>query len=757
MAHHTHLASRVSLRPAVSAALAFSCGVALLLAAPATLEAQSVPTDRSADPSALSLPSELVPEGAWVAMGWRGAAALEPAFLSTGLGEVIAEPRVQELSTLLHDALDGLLREKVDDPDDRAGLLFAREAAELLWSRPMALAFTGLDLSGHEPRPELTFCLHAGEKARTIFDAIENLREGEGVPAEPHPSAAHARRVRLPDDSSSLTYGIERGHFFAAIGDGAAEAILGRIRGETAPLGRTANFTAAAGRTVGESRPAAWLFVDAPHVLEAVKTHLAASDAALPPPVVALLKDDALGRLGPVMGMVGIEESGFRRALSIGWRGENPPAPTLDDETLALVPRDTSFFSYEDCDLAGIVRTLREFAEGIDPDLARNIRNMKAVADGFLGFRIEEDFLANLGRRFLAFEEPTTSGLIPGLCFVLQPQDGETLETCVRRVTTSLGALARMQGAEVTIREHGKISTIETAGFPNPLVPSWATHGERLLLALHPTVLEEVLHRVEGAGSVERSILANPDFIAARGRMHENLHGVFYTDTPDVVASVYPTVLPALQAGISMLGREVPSLRAAQLPPPFMVNERMFGDIHGYHRDADGWHWEAHGPFPFTVMDYGSDSIFFLSMVGTLAGVAMPRMVEARDQAMAIEVRAAERAAERVHEIVAVHDAYAERVADALMAHAREHGNFPATLLDLGLPGDVLETDGRALWVYAGALGRTPENRILFHSARPHVESLFLSVDTEGDQELLTKEELEQRVKDSNWPRRTRL
>ena len=127
---------------------------------------------------------------------------------------------------------------------------------------------------------------------------------------------------------------------------------------------------------------------------------------------------------------------------------------------------------------------IRTFVESTDADAGRQIRSFKAIADGFLGFRVEEDFLASLGRRFLVFEEPTATGLIPGLCLVLQPNDGEKVQNCVRRLTTSLGAFAGIKGVGVSVQERGGVSFIETSGAPVPIAPAWATRGERLFLAL---------------------------------------------------------------------------------------------------------------------------------------------------------------------------------------------------------------------------------------------------------------------------------
>ncbi len=721
--------------------------IGLLLGAVAPLSAQPLPDMYKKIDLGHSAPIELISAEALIAIGWSGADALEPSFRNTALGEIIAEPRVQELCGALWPSIETLLREKTDDAEEREYLLLLREAFSLLWAQPVAVSFLGLEIIEGEPVPQVAISLRGEAGAKRIYEAMENIRVREDAPAEPYPGATSAKRMSVDGLPAFLTYGVERGCFFLAIGDKAASSAIAQIRREAPSLATQPQFQRAWQQTVAASTAAKWAYVDGAGILAHAKHHLANSDAVLPPPIQALLQDDALGRLGSVLFSVGIEGDGFRRSCFIGWRSDADPGPPLDDETLVFVPKDTSFFSYEDCDIAGLLTTAKSFVEGIDPDAGRKVRSLQAFADGFLGFRLEQDLIANLGRRFLIFEEPTSSGIIPGICWVLRPNDGETIEMCVRRVTTSLGAIAGLKGIGVSVNERAGISFIETSGAPSPIAPAWAARGDRLLLALHPAVLEEVLHRVDAPDARERSILANPDFLSGRTRIAHDQHGLFYTDTPAVVAELYPTLLPFLQAGVAGLGGQVTGLSAGQLPPPYMVNERMFGDIHGYRRTGDGWLWEAHGPLPFTLPDLGS----FTALIA--AGAVIPVVLATRGVEQVAEMRSTA----AVHH----HEAFAQMVFMGCQQAIAQTGAYPQTLGELVEAGHVDESMIRSgetpFWVYSGRLPLEAKGAVLFHGVQPTHGDKYIYCTTEGQVDLVDKETLDALVKNSNWPARTRF
>ena len=112
-------------------------GLALCWSSLAPLSAQDAP----------SAPVDLIPPDALVAIGWRGADALEPAFDKTALGEILAEPRLKSMCESLGPAIESLLRENIHDAEEREELLLLREAATLLWTKPVALGISGIGMA----------------------------------------------------------------------------------------------------------------------------------------------------------------------------------------------------------------------------------------------------------------------------------------------------------------------------------------------------------------------------------------------------------------------------------------------------------------------------------------------------------------------------------------------------------------------------------------------------------------------------------
>jgi len=742
-------------------------GLALLLPAPLLAAAPADASAPAAEPAAaVASALDLVPENVLAAIGWSGSSALATPFRGTALGGIAAEPRIEEMVAAILPALETALREKVHDAEQREMLLFLREALRELWAQPLALALHKIEIHDGEPVPQLAVTLGSGPGAERIYATIDAIREREGAPAEPWSGAAAARRVAIPDSPLAVVYGLESGRLFLALGEEAATATVGRIRGEGRSLAENPAFRRAWEPAIGRSAAMDWLYLDAPALRTRIVEILSSAEVALPPLASALLADDGLGRLGPILFTTGIEGEGFRRALSVGWRSAAPPGEPIDEETLSLVPRDTGFFSYEDQDLAGCIASLKAFAEGADPEVGRQLRGFQAFADGFLGFRLEEELIASLGRRFLLFEEPTASGLLPGLCLVLRPTDPAVVQNCVKRLTASAGALAGMKGVSVVARERDGISFIETSGAPMPVAPAWASRGDRLFLALHPTILEEVFHRLDAPDAKERSILADEDFRRVRGRIGRDQHGLFYSDTASAVRELYPHLLPLLQAAVAGLGGEVRGLSAMQIPPPHLIGDRFFGDIHGYRRTAEGWLWEAHGPLPFCLPDIGSATLALIA-AGAVSGIAEQRSHAAlAEQVRALEAipppapapsRAAAPAAATpdaaLGELLAAIEAHAEggrypNTAAALLPHLAEGTPARALLLG-GAPGIVFPAEPIAAPATPGTL--------LFHTETPGPRGERRLGVVGGEIRPANDEQLDTAKRLSGWARSARL
>ena len=74
--------------------------------------------------------------------------------------------------------------------------------------------------------------------------------------------------------------------------------------------------------------------------------------------------------------------------------------------------------------------------------------------------------------------------------------------------------------------------------------PAWTMVGDKLVISLYPQIVEDAARQIKQG---EKSILDNPDYVAARKRTG-NAGPMFYMSGTRMTENVYPVALPILAA-----------------------------------------------------------------------------------------------------------------------------------------------------------------------------------------------------------------
>ncbi len=527
-------------------------------------------------------PADLFPDDCLLFIGSPGLKASESDIASTPFGKLLAEPRMVRLCEKIDEAVQKVTAMAMGEGPAELG--HALSVIEKLVEAPLGIGVMEFDPLAQSVQAALV--IEAGaEGAAELLELMDGLAGAMGRNADEdtvNVSGYQLHRVAIPDAPFELVYAAVGDRFIAGLGVESMTRILVRLDGKGAkPLSKSAAFAAARRRVLpGNSEGYSSIVINVPRVLSIVeRVALEQGDGPEVEAISRFFSESGIKRLGPWCFLSGIANQAFQSGCYMPIDNFSPSTTRVTDAELMMVPRDTLFFSSNECDLLEMFEWVRDTAFAVAPDQQPRLEQQLGSVEAFLGSSIEE-FCRGFGKRMLIFEDPAMRGVIPGVVIAIKPTDPAPIRRVLASLTAMAGLAAGTQDASVRLAttdvgEH-RIQYVDIRGVPAPVAPAWVEFNGYMLFAAHPANLEETILRVEAGGA---SILENPDFITRRQVVPVQACGLSYFDSPRILGYAYPTLLSVAQAAIGMGNHLGIHVDASYLPPPRFFAKYMSPDI----------------------------------------------------------------------------------------------------------------------------------------------------------------------------------
>lgn len=321
--------------------------------------------------------------------------------------------------------------------------------------------------------------------------------------------------------------------------------------------------------------------------------------------------------------------------------------------------------------------------QSVETAMAMSGEDYLAEFNAEVGVDLMDDVLANIGDRVIYYQSETTGGggLLSAVALI-DLRDAGRLGRAHQKLVDKLNELAEdnIDGyARVQRRSFGgaEIFTMTAPGLPIPIEPSWAIHGERLVIALSPVSIEAALAQLSPRAS--GSVMDNPQFKAAvLSRMpREGAASVNYIDAPRMAAKGYglTNMLTSAIANAARSPSEPGRVQGALMPQftSFVRGVQPMGSLSVW--DGDD-----------LVTRYSGDRSILVQMAAGLGTVADVQGVMFPALAAGVMLPAIGKARQRANELKS--STQLRSIAQAMMIYGTNNNDQPPKsvqeLIDLG-------------------------------------------------------------------------
>ena len=619
---------------------------AILALVPATLRAQAL--------------ADRVPADAVLYVGWAGGASQADAYGQSNLKTVIAASGLPETAkTVVPQLLDKLA---ASDPEQADALRLIYSVAETSWGHPSAFIFEGVDFRQDGPVPKLTTLIDAGADAAAVKGKIDQL-------------LAQANADQSPVPVRTFSVG---GIVGVTVGHPAGEmAMAGPGGNRPDALAADAAFTGAMANVM--KNPAVAVYLDHDKLLNIVDQTVT---MAAPPENAAAWK-----RFRNASGL-----TGFHRAvITAGFDGKDwrekaflaAPSPRtgllglleaepFGEDLLKSVPADATRVFGLQFDAEKLLNTAVDITRRTDPEAGDQFANFLGQVDQMIGGSLQNDVLAPLGNRWVAYTAPTVGGDgTLGIVVINQLDDPEKAAAGIQKLATAINRTVGNLTRRTVVRVAGRSAPAGDGGttvyyLGTPLVtPAFAVKGNHLFLGLYPQTVQSAIAAADAAESGKAapgedvvgieaggSILDNPRFAAVRKRLAEQPTASFtYLDTPALADGGYQFLLAysrLLVGGADMfrvLGDGMPGEQRNPnakpmttavpllMPPLRVVMGALAPEGSTAWVDADGLHSDTVSSFPGSAIFTSDPSLTAIGQQATMVSILLPSLNRARGSA----------------------------------------------------------------------------------------------------------------------------
>lgn len=538
--------------------------------------------------------------------GWNG---IKDSFGNSPAGEVWAHPRfdairsdVESFPAFIYELLGGI-QQQADDESQQLSLpmkmLLGSNGPQMLFNSMrygVAVGVPAFDIDPVEPQMQGYLIIEAGDEAPTVRSQFGGYLM-KSVLNDPRSEELGGVRWAVStldtDPSFDIWWGEHDGRVVFAVGEQSVSTYFAMCDGNRTSLAASTGYKSGMQRCIGDSRVNASLHLDFPAILDQVLGLMDEFGATLPPEAEAVI--DEVSRLGAIhiaAGEVGDESITYTSGVSFPFQEFVGGGKPITSGMFALLPANPFLFWSGSYDAKAMYQQLLESIEALfPPEQTWKVEQGRKTIEALIGVPFD-DIIAALGDRITVFEETSARGLIPGFVISIAGADAKLMNEIIRTklpmislLTGSARTRLTLGSLEVPFRESGQlIRYMQSSARDNPVVLAWTEIDGEMLFAMHPTVLEQLIHRIE-TRSDDSDRFQIPDLVSGSCQIPEGAaNGAGLIDLGALLEWSWPTIVPELQKMLSRKGGQfdAASIPSAHLFEDWKVEARMWIDESGF-------------------------------------------------------------------------------------------------------------------------------------------------------------------------------
>ena len=538
------------------------------------------------------------PEGCYLYAGSSGWNGIEDSFASSPAGKVWSQPRYDGLrryrekfaSTLAHllEPLVKNTRSSDGYPPFSTPVFLNADRLQMIinsMEHSVSIGIPQFDIDPMNPEILGYLIIDAGEDAQHYRNLVATLLvENDLLREDPHIQTLADTRWAVAtldsDPPQEVWWGIHQQRLVVASGQRSVEIYLEMCEGQRSSLADSRTYKGGLQRCIGSSRISASFHFDLPAIFDQVFGLMDEFGAEIPPEAEDVI--DQVTRIGVLhagVGVIGDDEVTFTSGVSFPVFDTVGGGVPLSSEMFSILPEHPFLFFSTTFDGPAIFEQIEEKLVSIlTEDVKWKVEQGKKTFQAMIGTSVE-DLVAAFGHRITLFEEPTARGIIPGLVLTMAGADIEQWNRLLAKQLPLIQLLIRSSGIQCSLQtldlplhdaQVEPIRYLQIRGLDSPVVPAWTAIGDELVFALHPTVLEQMLHRLRTRGA-DSGRFQLPTMVA--GATQESPigpNGIGMLDAGALLQWSWPSIVPAIQ---SISEQASLSIDAASIPPAHIFDE----------------------------------------------------------------------------------------------------------------------------------------------------------------------------------------
>ncbi|MHB1036923.1 MAG: DUF1559 family PulG-like putative transporter [Pirellulales bacterium] len=572
--------------------------------------------------------ARVAPEECLWYVSWAGTAQPNPASKNQ-TEQLLAEEEVRQLVSRLDAALTTTLQRGASRNPEQA--ILAAEVPRLvkgLLSRPAAIFVSKVAVQPGIPDVRGGLIVNTGERAAEFKESLGKLEtllvaQLGGMPVQEVTVAGSPwRRLPLPPNLPQVLWGFKGAYLVVAVGQGSAESIVARGKGQPAA------WMAKLRKDLPVDRVSTVGYLNVKGILTAAAPVVVAGRAG------AVIDSLGLGNVQSIATVTGLDATGCVNKTLIVLDGEPAgvlaplAAKPLTAADLAVIPQDATLAIVARVDLEKQYRQVLDILGKIEPRAQQEIGRELARMETELGFRLSEDLLQPMGDVWRVYNSPGEGGLvITGLTAVVSVRDRAKLEKTLTQLRNLVQQHADQLGGQssnvaiASFKFRGQeVCFLNVAGEVFPVAPAWCLTDKELIVATYPQMIKAYLSREAGAKT-----LADVPAVANLLKTGQNPVMLSYQDTKAVFRLAYPAVQVLAQLACSQMQRHGINVDISLLPSAATIERHLLPATSVVSRTSSGILIENHQSLP------GGGGVAALAPLAV--GLALPAVASARDAA----------------------------------------------------------------------------------------------------------------------------